>query len=77
MTLQLKNSLDVFSYEVKYVVYDADGAKSNTGVIHLKNTATAPGSVRNNGGGGSIGWFTLFGLVGLMGYRARQASHRH
>lgn len=77
VTLQLKNSLDVFPYEVKYVVYDADGAKSNTGVIHLKNTATAPGSVRNNGGGGSIGWFTLFGLVGLMGYRARQASRRH
>lgn len=77
VTLQLKNTLDVFSYKVDYVVYDADGAPSGTGKIHLNNTATAPGSVRSNGGGGSISWFTLLGLAGLLGYRARQVSRRH
>ena len=75
--LQLKNTLDVFSYKVDYIVYDADGVPSGTGKIHLNNSETAPGSVRNNGGGGSIGWFTLLGLAGLIGYRARQASRRH
>ena len=77
VTLQLKNTLDVFSYKVDYIVYDADGVPSGTGKIHLNNSETAPGSVRNNGGGGSIGWFTLLGLAGLIGYRARQASRRH
>ena len=72
VTMQLNNTLDVFSYDVKYVVYDLDGAPSAEGLVELKNTATAPGSVRNNGGGGSMGWLSLIVLIGTAAYRFRR-----
>lgn len=75
VTMQLNNTLDVFSYKVKYVVYDAEGAVSGEGTVQLKNTATQEGSVRNSGGG-SMGLWTLFGLAGLVGYRLRQQRSR-
>lgn len=74
VTMQLNNTLDVFSYNVKYVVYDADGAASAEGTVQLKNTATQPGSVRTSGGGGSMGWFSLFGILGLLIYRKRSQN---
>ncbi len=66
--IQLKNTLDPFSYKVKYFVYDADGLTSKEGTIYLENSGTAPDSPRVSGGG-AFGWLSLFGLVGLAGYR--------
>lgn len=72
MTMQLNNTLDPFNYTVTYVVYDMDTGKSGEGKVLLKNTASAPGSVRQSGGG-SMGWMSLLGLIGLtfMRYRSR------
>lgn len=75
VSMQLNNSLDVFSYPVKYVVYDADGLPSNQGTLKLSNTATQSGSVRSSGGG-AIGWLGLLGLLGLATYRARVTSRK-
>lgn len=73
INMQLNNTLDVFSYKVTYSVYDADGAESNAGVVELNNTATAPDSVRQSGGGsmGVLSVLTLMGL-GLLRYRSRR-----
>ncbi|NHC04257.1 CSLREA domain-containing protein [Acinetobacter sp. 187] len=68
ISLQLNNSLDVFNYKVEYAVYDADGSVSNTGILNLKNSALAQGSPRTSGGG-SMGWFSLFGLLALAAVR--------
>lgn len=70
ITAQLNSSLDVFSYKLEYNVYDVDGLISNIGVVSLNNTATAPDSVRVSGGG-SMGWFSLIGLIGLGLMRKR------
>lgn len=75
ITAQLNNTLDVFDYELKYQVYDADGKASGEGSVHLKNTATAPGSVRSSGGG-SFGWLSVFGLIGLGFMRNRVHSKK-
>jgi len=66
--VQLRNTLDPFSYKFTYFVYDADGLVSNEATIKLENSGTAPGSPRTSGGG-SFGWWSLIGLVGLVGYR--------
>lgn len=71
MQVQIKNALDPFSYKFTYFVYDADGLVSNEATVTLNNSATAPNSVRNSGGG-SFGWLSLFGLAGLVGYRRYQ-----
>lgn len=71
ITVQLNNTLDVFSHKLQYQVYDADETISNVGLINLNNTATAPDSVRVSGGGGSMGWWSAFGLVGLVFMRRR------
>lgn len=68
ITVQLKNTLDPFSYKFGYFVYDADGKISNEAIVKLNNTATSTGSVRKSGGG-SLGWLSLLGLFGLAGYR--------
>lgn len=74
ITVQLNNTLDVFPHQITYQVYDADESLSNIGTINLNNTATAPDSVRVSGGGGSMGGFTLLGLLGLVFVRRRQAT---
>lgn len=68
ITVQLKNTLDPFSYKFTYFVYDADGKISNEANVKLNNTATSAGSVRKSGGG-SFGWLSVVGLFGLLGYR--------
>lgn len=68
--LQLNNTLDVFSYNIKYKVYDADQEASGEGIIHLKNAQTQPGSARSSGGG-SVGGSSLLLLFGLVLLRRR------
>lgn len=66
--VQLRNTLDPFSYKFTYYVYDADGLISNAATVKLENSGTAPGSTRVSGGG-SFGWLSILGLMGLAGYR--------
>ncbi|MEG0488970.1 MAG: GlyGly-CTERM sorting domain-containing protein, partial [Acinetobacter sp.] len=66
--VQLRNTLDPFSYKFSYYVYDADGLISNAATVKLENSGTAPGSTRVSGGG-AFGWLSLVGLMGLTGYR--------
>ncbi|RZG74040.1 CSLREA domain-containing protein [Acinetobacter wuhouensis] len=73
--IQLKNTLDPFSYKVKYLVYDADGLASNEGTITLANSGTAANSPRVSGGG-SFGWLSLVGLIGLAGYRRMKINKK-
>lgn len=71
ITVQLNNTLDVFSHKLQYQVYDVDETISNEGLIKLNNTATAPDSVRVSGGGGSMPWWSIFVLAGLIFMRRR------
>ena len=69
ISVQLKNTLDPFDYKFKYSVYDADEQVSNAATVTLKNSASTT-SARS--GGGALGWFTVFGLAGLLGLRRVQ-----
>lgn len=71
MTFQLNNSLDVFNYTIEYAVYDADGTISTTSKLYLKNSALATGSTRTSGGG-SFGWISVLGFMGVAVYRYRK-----
>lgn len=71
--VQLNNNLDVFSYDLKYSVLDADGASSGEGTLAVLNTETGPGSSRTSGGG-SLGGFGLLGLIGLSWLRMRKSK---
>ena len=72
--IQLRNTLDPFSYKFTYHVYDADGLISNAATVKLENSGTAPGSTRVSGGG-AFGWFSILGLMGLAGYRRYKMKH--
>lgn len=69
--IQLRSTLDPFSYKFTYYVYDADGLISNAATARLENSGTAKDSTRVSGGG-SMGWMSLVGLFGLLGYRRYQ-----
>ncbi|MGR2922744.1 CSLREA domain-containing protein [Acinetobacter guillouiae] len=73
--IQLRSTLDPFSYKFTYYVYDADGVISNAATVKLENSGTAPGSTRTSGGG-SLGWLSILGLLGLVGYRRNQANRQ-
>lgn len=80
--IQLRSTLDPFSYKFTYYVYDADGkistpenTKFDAATVTLINSGTAPGSPRVSGGG-SLGWLSLLGLLGLTGYRRYQANRQ-
>lgn len=73
--IQLRNTLDPFSYKFTYYVYDADGVISNAATVKLENSGTAPGSTRTSGGG-SLGWLSILGLFGLTAYRCYQMSRQ-
>lgn len=72
--VQLRNTLDPFSYKFTYYVYDADGLISNPATVKLENSGTAPGSTRVSGGG-AFGWLSILGLMGLAGYRRYKMKH--
>lgn len=65
---QIRNTLDPFSYKFTYYVYDADGLVSNEATVTLNNSESATSSARNSGGG-SLSVLSLFGILGLFGYR--------
>ena len=70
LTIQVKNNFNPFNYKFSYLVYDADGAKSEEASVSLNNTAATPNN-QSSSGGGSLGLFTVLGLVGLVLYRRR------
>ena len=65
--IQVKNNFNPFNYQFTYVIYDAEGLKSNEATVKLINTATTTNDSR--GGGGGFGIVSLLGLLGLVGYR--------
>lgn len=73
--VKLRSTLDPFSYKFKYYVYDADGAASNEGIISLENSGTTANSPRVSGGG-SFGWLSVMGLIGLAGYRRMKMNKK-
>lgn len=70
LAIQVKNNFNVFDYKFSYLVYDADGTKSEETTVTLKNTAATTNN-QSSSGGGSLGIFTVLGLVGLVLYRRR------
>lgn len=67
LRIQVKNNFSPFNYSFKYVIYDAEGLKSEQATVKLVNTATTTNDSR--GGGGSLGVFGVIGLMGLALYR--------
>ena len=70
LSIQVKNNFNVFDYKFSYLIYDADGTKSSEATVTLKNTASTTNN-QSSSGGGSLGIFTVLGLVGLVLYRRR------
>ncbi|WP_445346125.1 CSLREA domain-containing protein [Acinetobacter bohemicus] len=68
--IQVKNNFSQFNDQLTYSIYDAEGSKSDEAVIFLKNTAQNSSSTAS--GGGSIGVWSILGLMGLGLYRARR-----
>ena len=68
--IQVKNNFSQFNDQLTYSIYDAEGSKSDEAVIFLKNTAQNSSSTAS--GGGSIGVWSILGLMGLSLYRARR-----
>ena len=81
MYITPKNSFNKFNFSFNYQVFDADGAISNEVLVRLISTATTTDDTRGDqkapiitdgkGGGGSVGFFTLFGLSALALLRRR------
>ncbi|RZG86710.1 CSLREA domain-containing protein [Acinetobacter venetianus] len=70
--IQESNNFNPFNYSFNYQVYDNDStpAISNVGTVNIISTATTTDDTRNaSSGGGSMGWLSLLGLFGLLGYR--------
>lgn len=65
-----KNNFNKFNYSFTYQVFDADGELSEPATVKLVNTATTSEDTRS--GGGSLGWLSVFGLLGLAAYRRRK-----
>ena len=68
--MQAKNNFSPFDYELNYHIYDAEGLISKQATISLKNTAQNTSSTAS--GGGSLGVYSILGLMGLGLYRARR-----
>ena len=68
--IQEVNAFNPFNFDFKYQVYDADGEVSNTATVRTINTATTTDDTRPaSSGGGSMGTYTILGLLGLLAYR--------
>ncbi len=65
--IQVKNNFSQFNDQLTYSIYDAEGLKSVAdATIFLNNTVDTPS------GGGSMGLYSILGLMGLGLYRARR-----
>lgn len=71
LRFEVKNSFSQFDYEIKYTIFDAEGLISNEATIDLINTVKNTNSTAS-GGGGSIGLWSILGLIGLGLYRSRR-----
>ena len=67
----MKNNFSQFDYELKYNIYDAEGIPSNNAKITLVNTEKNTNN-EASGGGGSLGIYSVIGLLGLGLYRSRR-----
>lgn len=61
------NIFNPFNYSFNYQVYDAEGLISNTATVKIISTANT--SDKDKSGGGSMNFLSVFGLLGLLGYR--------
>ena len=68
---EVKNNFSQFDYELKYKIYDAEGIPSNNAEINLLNTEKNTNN-QASGGGGSLGIYSVIGLLGLGLYRGRR-----
>ena len=71
LRFEVKNSFSQFDYEIKYTIFDAEGLISNEAAIDLINTVKNTNSTAS-GGGGSVGLWSILGLIGLGLYRSRR-----
>jgi CSLREA domain-containing protein len=62
------NIFNPFNYSFNYQVYDAEGLISNTATVKIISTGTTSDDTRK-GGGGSLNFLSIFGLLGLLAYR--------
>ncbi|NIE96136.1 CSLREA domain-containing protein [Acinetobacter sp. Tr-809] len=67
--VQEVNAFNPFNFDFKYQVYDAEGVSSNEATVRTINTATTTDDTRSASGGGSLGFYSVFGLLGLLAYR--------
>lgn len=68
--IQEVNNFNPFNFSFNYQVYDADSMISNVATVNVISTATTTDDTRPaSSGGGSMGWLSLLGLFGLLGYR--------
>ncbi|UIZ58459.1 GlyGly-CTERM sorting domain-containing protein [Acinetobacter sp. SCLZS86] len=69
--VQVRNSFSPFDYELKYKIFDHELELSPEATITLENTAKNTNYEASGGGGGSLGFWGVFGLIGLAFYRQR------
>lgn len=69
--VQVRNSFSPFDYELKYTIFDHELELSPEATITLENTAKNTNYEASGGGGGSLGFWGMFGLIGLAFYRQR------
>lgn len=72
ITFEVKNNLSQFDYQASYNIFDADGSASKTANVYLNNTVKNTST--SSSGGGSLGLYGVFGLIGLAIYRRRMKS---
>ena len=64
-------SFSPFDYELKYTIFDHELELSPEATITLENTAKNTNYEASGGGGGSLGFWGVLGLLGLAFYRQR------
>ncbi|ENX56135.1 MULTISPECIES: CSLREA domain-containing protein [Acinetobacter] len=68
--VQEVNAFNPFNFSFNYQVYDADGISSNSATVRTISTATTTDDTRSaSSGGGSMSFYAVFGLLGLLAYR--------
>ena len=71
LTFSVSNTFSQSSYNMEYNIFDAEEKMSSTAVINLKNTVK---DTNTSSGGGSTGFWSILGLLGLIFYRRYSCS---